>query len=86
MDIWNITAKGVYMKAQLSQIIKRLSILFGALLLIGLSNAIYADDSCKGQCGINYGQCKKGCDSSDDYTNCLLNCTDTKSDCIQNCG
>lgn len=58
------------------------SMIFGAAIFVSPGIAM-ADDVCKAKCQLDYKRCEKNCNGD---TDCMLNCSDTKDSCIQNCG
>ncbi len=42
----------------------------------------FASDYCRAGCSLEYKKCRKACDGD---TDCLLDCSDSKSECIENC-
>ena len=60
-----------------------LAVLVALTFTLGGVASVAASDNCKAGCQIAYKKCSKGC-GEDLY--CKLNCSDTKDDCIENCG
>ncbi|KGP63814.1 hypothetical protein EP47_12340 [Legionella norrlandica] len=62
---------------------KIFAILIGAIVSIGFSHLAIADDVCKARCEVHSKGCVKGCDGD---TDCILNCSDTRDGCVNDCG